>query len=100
MLYAPGPRSREDIKAIVTSVSPKPVNVLVSSNTGLKFSALAELGARRISVGSSLARASWTGFMRAARAIAQDGSFAGFDGSVSGSELNDLFREDSKNSRS
>lgn len=100
VLYAPGPRSREDIKAIVTSVSPKPVNVLVSSNTGLKFSDLAELGARRISVGSSLARASWTGFMRAARAIAQEGSFAGFDGSVSGSELNDLFREDSKNSPS
>jgi 2-methylisocitrate lyase-like PEP mutase family enzyme len=72
----------------------------VSSNTGLKFSDLAELGARRISVGSSLARVAWTGFLRAARAIAQEGSFAGFDGSVSGSELNDLFREDSKKSPS
>ena len=87
VLYAPGPWSREDIKAIVTSVSPKPVNVLVNSNTGLKFSELADLGAQRISVGSSLARAAWTGFLRAATAIAQEGSFAGFDGSVSGSEL-------------
>src|SRR5262249_21386726 len=35
VLYAPGPRDREDIRAIVQSVSPKPVNVLMSANTGL-----------------------------------------------------------------
>ena len=34
VLYAPGPRSAEDIQAIVKAVSPKPVNVLMSSNTG------------------------------------------------------------------
>jgi len=97
VLYAPGPRDREDIKAIVTAVSPKPVNVLMSSHTGLSVADLAEMGVRRISVGSSLARAAWTGFIRAAKRIAGEGSFAGFDGSVPFAELNGFFREDSKN---
>ena len=94
VLYAPGPREREDIEAIVTALSPKPVNILMSSNTGLRVADLAEMGVRRISVGSSLARAAWSGFIRAAKAIAQEGSFAGFDGSVSFAELNGFFRED------
>jgi 2-methylisocitrate lyase-like PEP mutase family enzyme len=96
VLYAPGPRKRDDIKAIVAAVAPKPVNVLMSSNVGLKVSDLAELGVRRISVGSSLARAAWTGFIRAAKLMADEGSFAGFDGTVSFAELNGFFREDLK----
>ena len=35
----------------------------------------AELGVRRISVGGSLARTAWAGFMRAAREIAEKGTF-------------------------
>ncbi len=96
VLYAPGPRKREDIKAIVDAVAPKPINVLMSSNTGLKVADLAALGVRRISVGSSLARAAWTGFIRAARLMAQDGSFAGFDGTISFADLNGFFRDDLK----
>jgi 2-methylisocitrate lyase-like PEP mutase family enzyme len=94
VLYAPGPREREDIEAIVTALSPKPVNILMSSNTGLRVADLAEMGVRRISVGSALARAAWSGFIRAAKAMAEDGGFAGFDGSVSFAELNGFFRED------
>lgn len=94
VLYAPGPRERADIEAIVAALAPKPVNVLMSSSTGLRLSDLAELGVRRVSVGSALARAAWSGFIRAARTIAAEGSFAGFDGSVSGAELNDFFRGD------
>jgi 2-methylisocitrate lyase-like PEP mutase family enzyme len=97
VLYAPGPHTREDIKAIVAALSPKPVNILMSSNTGLRVADLAEMGVRRVSVGSSLARAAWGGFIRAAKAIAQEGSFAGFDGSAPFSELNSFFREDRKN---
>jgi 2-methylisocitrate lyase-like PEP mutase family enzyme len=93
VLYAPGPRDRADIQALVTALSPKPVNILMSSHTGLTVSDLAELGVRRISVGSSLARAAWTGFMRAAQAIAVEGSFAGFEGLRSFAELNDFFRD-------
>ena len=94
VLYAPGPRTREDIQAIITAVNPKPVNVLMSSNIGLNLSDLAKMGARRMSVGSSLARAAWTGFIRAAKEIAEDGSFGGFDGTVPYSELNEFFRKD------
>jgi len=96
VLYAPGLRTREDIQAIVVAVSPKPVNVLMSANIGLSVSEIAQLGVRRISVGSSLARAAWTGFIRAAKLIAEQGSFAGFDGSVPFAELNEFFRKVSK----
>ncbi len=91
VLYAPGVRERADIQAIVTAVHPKPVNVLAP--TGLKVNDLAELGVRRVSVGSSLARAAWTGFIRAAKLIAEEGSFAGLDGAVPYSELNGFFRD-------
>ena len=96
VLYAPGPRNAGGIRVIVASVSPKPVNVLMSSNIGLRVSDLAEMGVRRISVGSSLARTAWTGFIHAAKAIAEEGTFGGFDGSVPYAELNDFFREDWK----
>jgi 2-methylisocitrate lyase-like PEP mutase family enzyme len=96
VLYAPGPRKRDEIKAIVEAVAPKPVNVLMSSNVGLAVQDLAAIGVRRISVGSALSRAAWGAFIRAAKAIARDGSFAGFDGSVSFAELNGFFREDLK----
>jgi 2-methylisocitrate lyase-like PEP mutase family enzyme len=92
VLYAPGIDQRADIQALVAAVHPKPVNILMSRNTGLKVADLAELGVRRISVGSSLARAAWTGFMKAAQGIARDGSFSGFDGMTSYAELNAFFR--------
>jgi 2-methylisocitrate lyase-like PEP mutase family enzyme len=96
VLYAPGPRSREEIKTIVAAVAPKPVNFLMSANAGLRVSDLAELGVRRISVGSALARAAWGAFIRAAKTISSEGSFAGFDGSAPFVELNDFFRRDVK----
>jgi 2-methylisocitrate lyase-like PEP mutase family enzyme len=92
VLYAPGVKERADIQAIVSAVRPKPVNVLMSANTGLKVSDLAELGVRRISVGSSLARAAWGGFIRASKLIAEEGSFAGFDGAAPFADLNGFFK--------
>jgi 2-methylisocitrate lyase-like PEP mutase family enzyme len=96
VLYAPGASSRGDIKAVVTAVAPKPVNVLAGSNFGLALSDLAELGVRRISVGSALARAAWTGFIRAAAMMAEAGSFAGLDNLTPYAELDRFFREDAK----
>ena len=93
VLFAPGVRERGDIQAIVAAVHPKPVNILMSANTGLKVSELAEMGVRRVSLGSSLARAAWTGFIRAAKLIAEDGSFAGLDGITPFPELNGFFRD-------
>jgi 2-methylisocitrate lyase-like PEP mutase family enzyme len=100
VLYAPGLRTREEIRAIVSAVSPKPANVLMSAHTGLRVADLAELGVRRISVGSSLARAAWTGFIGAARAIAAEGSFKGFEGIAPFAEINEFFREDWKERQS
>lgn len=96
VLYAPGVRTRQHIEAVVKAVHPKPVNVLMGWNVGLKVGDLAEMGVRRVSVGSSLARAAWTAFANAAKTIAQEGSFTGFDGLIPYAELNAFFREDLK----
>ena len=88
-LYAPGVRSLDHIKAIVQAVAPKPVNVLVGSD----FTTVAELrdaGVRRISVGGALARAAWTGFLAAAREIADTGTFAHLGRTLGHVEINDL----------
>lgn len=91
VLFAPGPRTREEIGAIVRAVAPKPVNAIVSANVGLTVADLAELGVRRISVGSALARTAWGAFIRAASEIAEHGSFAGFEGAAPFAELNGVF---------
>jgi 2-methylisocitrate lyase-like PEP mutase family enzyme len=94
VLYAPGPRERADIKAVIDAVAPKPVNVLMGWNTGLTLSDLAALGARRVSVGSALARAAWTGFIQAARMMAERGRFDGLEGITPFAELNRFFEAD------
>lgn len=94
VLYAPGPTKREDIQAIVSAVAPKPVNVLLSANTGLTVSDLASLGVRRISTGSGLARAAWTGFIRVAREMAEQGTATAFDSMTPYAELNKFFEQD------
>jgi 2-methylisocitrate lyase-like PEP mutase family enzyme len=48
---------------------------------------------RRISVGSALARVAWGAFMRAARGIAETGTFEALAGAASFAELNALFRK-------
>jgi 2-methylisocitrate lyase-like PEP mutase family enzyme len=85
-LFAPGIRAKAEITAIVKAVSPKPVNVLVGSD----FTTVAELrdmGVRRISVGGSLARAAWTGFLQAAKEIAEQGTFTGLARAVPFAEI-------------
>jgi 2-methylisocitrate lyase-like PEP mutase family enzyme len=94
VLYAPRTVTREAIKAIVDAVAPKPVNTLVSTNLGLTMTDLAEIGVRRVSVGSALSVAAWSAFIRAAKAIADEGSFEGFDSNVPFAELNAFFRSD------
>jgi 2-methylisocitrate lyase-like PEP mutase family enzyme len=93
VLYAPGITSPADIKTMAAAFSPKPVNLLVSRNIGVTVADLAAIGVRRISVGSTLARVAWTGFMRAADALAREGSFKGFDDVAPFAEINNLFAE-------
>ncbi|AKM29205.1 2-methylisocitrate lyase [Pandoraea faecigallinarum] len=91
-LYAPGIQSTDQICAVVSAVSPKPVNVLIGATSPFTLQTLADLGVRRVSVGGALARSAWGGFMHAVQALAQ-GRFDGFDGAASGATLNALFRQ-------
>lgn len=91
-LYAPGVSKPEEIAAIVKAVAPKPVNVLVSApGQDFSLSRLADLGVRRISVGSALARVAWGAFIRAAYSIRETGRFDSLADAASFAELNDLF---------
>jgi 2-methylisocitrate lyase-like PEP mutase family enzyme len=90
VLYAPGVE-REEIKTFVAELAPKPVNILISSNTGLRLVDLAEMGVRRISVGSSLFRTAWTGFVSAAEMIAREGNFTSFDHTIPFADINKFF---------
>jgi 2-methylisocitrate lyase-like PEP mutase family enzyme len=91
-LFAPGVLEPEMISAIVKAVTPKPVNVLISSPVpGLTLARLADLGVRRVSVGSALARAAWTGFIRSAKNIAETGTFDSLKDAVPFSDLNSIF---------
>ena len=77
-LYAPRIGSVEHIAAIVAAVSPKPVNLLINAPF-LTVAEAADLGVRRISVGGTLARTAWAGFLQAAKEIAEEGSFTRFE---------------------
>ena len=91
-LYAPGVREPDEIAAIVKAVSPKPVNVLMHGPSKiLSVSRLADLGVRRVSVGSALARVAWGAFIRAAHSIASTGTFDAFADAVPFAEINDVF---------
>jgi 2-methylisocitrate lyase-like PEP mutase family enzyme len=89
-LYAPGIKTREQISAVVKAVHPKPVNLLIGAS-GLSVTQAGELGVRRISVGGSLARTAWAGFMRASREIAEKGTFTELASGYPGGELNKMF---------
>jgi len=93
-LYAPAVSDPGEIAQIVNAVAPRPVNVLVSGfNHQLTLSGLANLGVRRISVGSGLALAAWGAFLRAAKDIKTNGTFTLLADNAPSAELNELFRQ-------
>ncbi|MDH4584956.1 isocitrate lyase/phosphoenolpyruvate mutase family protein [Pseudomonas sp. BN415] len=91
VLYAPGLTTRQQIHEVVHAVAPRPVNVLVGS-PGLKLSLeeLAELGVKRVSVGSNLARVAYGAFFRAAEELHQ-GNLAAMGQAIPFDRINDLF---------
>ena len=99
-LYAPGIADPAQIAAIVAAVAPKPVNLLVGGPSALTVAEIAALGVRRISVGGALARCAWGGFMQAAQALAEQGSFAGLATGAPGKVLNGLFSPSAQIERS
>lgn len=70
-LYAPGIKDLALIARLVKALD-KPVNVLLSG-TGFSVAQLADVGVRRVSVGGSLAKASWTAFDDAAQRLHAEG---------------------------
>lgn len=92
-LYAPGITTREEIAAVVAAVAPKPVNVVMFAPIGLTVADLAALGVRRISIGSSMARAAWGELERSAREILDHGTFETFARAMPSSKLNSFFRK-------
>ncbi len=77
-LYAPRIGTADQVAAIVAAISPKPVNLLINAPF-ITVAEAAALGVRRISVGGTLARAAWAGFLAAAEEIAEAGTFTRFE---------------------
>lgn len=76
VLYAPGLTTRDEISAVVHAVG-RPVNVVAGlSATSLSVSELEQLGVRRISLGSALARVALGAVQRALDEVATTGTFA------------------------
>lgn len=66
----------DKIAAFVRAVAPAAVNIIVTGgDPQASVARFADLGVRRISVGSALARVAWGSFLHAARGIAETGTF-------------------------
>lgn len=89
-LYAPGVVGAEAIGAMVQAVD-GPLNVVVGlAGEPLSVEQLAALGVRRISIGGSLARATYSFVERAARQMKDEGVFAYGEGALSGKAIEGL----------
>jgi 2-methylisocitrate lyase-like PEP mutase family enzyme len=91
VLYAPGLHDLGAIRTICQTLT-KPVNVVIGSQ-GAAFGAaeLAEVGVKRISVGSALARLAYGSLVTAAREMIKDGTFGFSDKAMGFGELEEFF---------
>ena len=91
VLYAPGLATKDDIAAVVRSVD-RPVNVLMGLR-GVQLSAaeLSAMGVKRISVGSTLARAALGAFLRGAKEMREKGTFTFAADAVNSGEITAIF---------
>jgi 2-methylisocitrate lyase-like PEP mutase family enzyme len=91
VLYAPGLKSKDDIAAVVRSVD-RPVNVIMGlQGVQLSLAELAELGVKRVSVGSALSRTALGAVLRAAREMREHGTFTFAADAVSFDEVSAMF---------
>jgi 2-methylisocitrate lyase-like PEP mutase family enzyme len=92
VLYAPGLKDLATIRTVVSSLT-KPFNALMASaDPKLTVRDLGAAGVKRISTGSGLARLALGAFLKGARALQAQGSFAWIGEAVSSRELKDVFR--------
>jgi 2-methylisocitrate lyase-like PEP mutase family enzyme len=91
VLCAPGLAAKEDIAVLVRFVD-RPVNVVMGlQDVQLSLSELSDIGVKRISVGSALCRVALGAFLRAAREMREQGTFAFAADAVSPKEMNAIF---------
>ncbi len=74
VLYAPGLRDLNQVRAVTGAVS-KPVNVLIGGTTDMTVSAIAEAGAKRVSVGGALTWVAYGAMIKVARRMLDEGRF-------------------------
>lgn len=72
VLYAPWVVALDEVRALVSALAPKPLNVLLH-HPGVKVGELAAIGVRRFSVGSRLATYAWNAFEAAAISVRDEG---------------------------
>ena len=93
VLYAPGVKTPAEMREVIAAAGGKPVNIIVFADFGLSVEEIAKLGARRISIGSALAKAAWTGFTKAVDDLAA-GHFKAFGSNIGSGTLNGFFLKD------
>ncbi|MEO5979348.1 MAG: oxaloacetate decarboxylase [Chryseolinea sp.] len=92
VLFAPGLKTLTEIETVVKAVAPKPVNIVMGLSGGnFSVKMLEDVGVKRVSLGSSLIRASYTGFYKAFQEISKQGTFGFANDAVAHAELNKLF---------
>ena len=92
VLYAPGLTNKDDVATLVRSVD-RPVNLLMGLK-GMQLTMIdaSEIGVKRVSVGSGLARCALGAFIRAAREM-RFGTFSFNDDGAEFRTLNSIFGE-------
>lgn len=92
VLYAPCLPDLQSIKTLCESVD-KPVNVVMGlSGAAYSVAELADAGVRRISLGSSFARAALGGLQRAAKEVIEQGTFNFASDAIPFKVINDLMK--------
>jgi 2-methylisocitrate lyase-like PEP mutase family enzyme len=94
VLYAPGLKTREEVSAVVKAVAPRPVNVLVGTAVlALPLEELAELGVKRVSLGSALARVAYGALREAAEGLRKRGDLSFVGSTVTYALINDVLKK-------
>jgi 2-methylisocitrate lyase-like PEP mutase family enzyme len=93
VLFAPGLKTLEEMKAVVDAVAPRPVNVIMGfPNSNISVAMLADIGVKRVSIGSGLLRAAYGAFFRAADEIRNKGTFTFANEAKPYADINELFK--------
>jgi 2-methylisocitrate lyase-like PEP mutase family enzyme len=94
VLYAPGLKTRDEVSAVVRAVAPRPVNVLVGTAVlRLPLGELEQLGVKRASLGSALARTAYGALMRAAEGLRLEGDLGFVGEGVTYATINSMLKK-------